>query len=83
MLTETLLKAQEQQQVPSITATGSQADGVESVERDEGQRSSTASSNESEPFELIEAPSAGVWLRIDTVIIVYPVSYIQCIYTVY
>ena len=50
--------------MPSITAAGNQADGAESVEREEGQRSSTASSNESEPFELIEAPSAGVWLQI-------------------
>lgn len=56
VLTETLLKAQEQQQqVPSITA-GSHADGADGVEREEGQRSSTASSNESEPFELIEVP---------------------------
>ena len=58
MLTETLLKAQEQQQqVPSITA-GSHADGADGVEREEGQRSSTASSNESE-FELIEVPPPG------------------------
>ena len=50
MITETLLRAQEQQQ----HVNGDQPDDGEG-----SQRPSTASSNDSEPFEVIDATSVG------------------------
>ena len=64
MIAETLLKAQEQQPPPRVTVgdTGQpdgRVGGVEVVEGDGGQRPSTPSSNESEPFEVIDTVSDG------------------------
>ena len=60
MITETLLRAQEQQQ-RGVTVDGDQPDvgGAEVLDREGSQRPSTASSNDSEPFEVIDANSVG------------------------
>ena len=59
VITETLLRAQEQQQQQVAVDGGDQPD----VGDGEGsQRPSTASSNDSEPFEVIDANSVGEWL---------------------
>ena len=60
MIAETLLKAQEQQPPPRVNG----VDGAEVVEGEGGQRPSTPSSNESEPFEVIDTLSDGkVYLK--------------------
>lgn len=60
MITETLLRAQEQQQ-QRVTVDGDQPDvgGAEVLDGEGSQRPSTASSNDSEPFEVIDANSVG------------------------
>lgn len=64
MIAETLLKAQEQQPLLRVSREGAdQADsrvgGADVVEGEGGQRPSTPSSNESEPFEVIDTMSDG------------------------
>ena len=64
MIAETLLKAQEQQPLPRVNREDAdQADsrvgGADAVEGGGGQRPSTPSSNESEPFEVIDTMSDG------------------------
>lgn len=58
VITETLLRAQEQQQQVAVD----QPDvggGAEVLDGEGSQRPSTASSNDSEPFEVIDANSVG------------------------